>query len=253
MIRIRRTSYPSCLSKPDHEFVQNDYKKDEVISALSNMQHGKCCYCERSLYNLASTEREVEHYQPKSACKDHGGNIQWHIANKWDNLLYACRACNSRKGSQHPFDITTGQRLIIDPTNEDIDPEDHIDFQIDDHIIIFIEKEGSSLGRSTIDKLGLIERTDLLGQFRRIKAHIDLTLFELVNAVVDNNTININSKKEELSRATGAQLEFAAFHRKCIAKRIEEINAKKHKFEAVYGKPFSEIEISIHKGYETAT
>lgn len=253
MIKIRRTSCPSCLDKPDHEFAQNDCKREEVKTSLFSMQHGKCCYCERSLRNLGNSEKEVEHYYPQHACKDTGGNIQWHVANKWDNLLYACRTCNSNKGSRYPFNDTTGQRQIIDPANEAIDPEDHIDFRINDIIITFIAKGGSSLGRSTIDKLKFTERTDLWSEFRRIKGRIDSQVLELVNAITENDTITIDSKKVELSKATSAHQPHAAFYRKYISKRIEEINANKREFEAAYGRPFNKIEINIHKGYETET
>lgn len=252
MIKIRRTSCPPCLNKPHHKFVEKDCTRDEVKQALLTMQYGKCCYCERNIRDLPNTEREVEHYTPKHACRSPGGRIQWHVANSWTNLLYACPACNSDKGKQLPFNNTTNQREIINPTDEDTDPEDHIDFEIDDLIIIHVGKGGSPLGNSTIHKLKLNERSDLYGEFRRIKGGIDLRILKLVNAILSNDTPNIASKKEELSEATSAYQPHAAFYRKYISKRIEEVNAKKHKFEAVYGKPFSEIDINIHKGYETS-
>lgn len=253
MINIRRTSCPVCLNKPEDEFVKNDCRKEEVINALSSMQHGKCCYCERKLNNLGRTEREVEHYIPKIAFGDRDGNIQWHLANKWDNLLYACRSCNSSKGQQLPFNSTTSEREIIDPCCKDIDPEDHIDFIIDDLFIFFVEQDGSSLGRSTIEKLKLDERSDLFGEFRRIKSIIDLQIVELVNAYMNHDTTSVTSNKNELSRATSAHLPFAAFQRKYIVKRLKELNNQRPKFEARYGMSFDEIEINIHKGYETET
>ena len=147
MIKILRESLPSCLNKPDHEFLENDCTKPEVKHTLLAMQHGKCCYCEKDFSDMGSIEIEVEHFIPKHACKDNNGNIQWHIANKWENLLYACKTCNGNKGKKHPKS-GTGQLQIIDPTNEVIDPEDHIDFIIDDPIVIYSEKAGSPLGRS---------------------------------------------------------------------------------------------------------
>ena len=253
MIKILRTSCPACLNKSNHEFVKKDYKREEVINALSGMQHGKCCYCERKINNLGSAERAVEHYIPKSAFKDVNGNFQWHLANKWENLLYACGSCTSSKGSQLPFNSTTGEREIIDPCYEEIDPEDHIDFLIDDNLIFFVERDESSLGRSTIEKLKLVERSDLFGEFRRIKLIIDKQIAELVNASMNNNITSVTSNTNELSRATSAHHPFAAFRRKYIAKRLRELNDQRPRFKAVYGKSFDRIEIDIHKGYETET
>ena len=120
MIRVKRAPCPDCLEKRAIEFVEDDYKNEAVKSTLLTMQHGKCCYCERNLSDLPHTEREVDHYVPKSAFKDGNGNIQWHLANKWDNLLLSCRSCNSKKGAQPPYNKVTRQREIIDPSVTDV-------------------------------------------------------------------------------------------------------------------------------------
>ena len=251
MIKILRAGIPLCLNKPDNEFVEGDCTKPEVKDALLAMQHGKCCYCERDLYELGSAGKDVEHYIPKHACKDGEGNIQWHVANRWDNLLYACKTCNAKKGKEHPIN-RTGQLQIIDPTNEGIDPEDHIDFRINYPIITYSEKAGSSLGRSTIRKLKFNERSELGSKFRKMILRIDEQVYDLVDAITNNNTEKINSVKDDLEKATSAYLPHAAFARKYISNRIKDINAKKDYFEGSSGVPFQEIEINICKGYETA-
>jgi len=79
MIRIHRGNCPLSLQKTGSEFVEGDYKKNDVLLALVEMQHGKCCYCERYLLELPPNEREVEHYIPRSYFKDDSGRIQWHL------------------------------------------------------------------------------------------------------------------------------------------------------------------------------
>lgn len=250
MIMIRRTSCPDCLNKPDDEFVESDYKREEVKTALLDMHYGKCCYCERKISDLADTEREVEHYVPKSASKDENGDIQWHLANKWENLLCACRSCNSNKGWQPPFNSTTNEREIIDPSCADIDPEDHIGFIIDDNLIFFEEQDNSPLGCLTIEKLGFRERSDLFGEFRRVRLNIEETIMELVNACMSSDVTTISSKTKELSRITSAHQPFASFKRKYIQKRMQELNSKRQRFESLYGKSLDPLEVHINRGYD---
>ncbi len=252
MIKIRREGCPTSLNKSG-QFTEADCSKPDVTDALLRMQHGKCCYCERDLAELAKPEREVEHYTPKSNFKDKAGNIQWHLANKWGNLLCSCRSCNSNKGTQLPLNPESGQLEIIDPSSDGTDPEEHIGFLVDDLLIVFVEKNGSKLGRSTIDKLGLFKRHDLYAHFRKTRLQIDQALIELVNAAMDKKTDTVKSKISELSRATSAHLPFAAFRRSFIERRIQEINDSIPAFEAHYGKTFDKLQVSILKGYETLT
>ena len=100
MIKINRVNCPVSLNKDDSKFTEKDYKNEDVVKALLNMQYYKCCYCERDLKELSDSEIEGEHYSPRSSFKDQNGNIQWHLANKWENLLCVCRSCNLRKSEK---------------------------------------------------------------------------------------------------------------------------------------------------------
>ena len=254
MIKIKRAECPECLNKQEKEFVESDYSNPQVIRDLSDMQHGKCCYCEQRLGDIGRTERWVDHYIPQTSFRDRGENIQWHLANKWENLLYSCATCNRAKGIQHPINITTGQLEIIDPSSEDINPEDHIDFYIEGHCISFREKEGSPLGRSTIDRLKLCIRTDLIGKFIMIKAEVEFCFAKLMVALLQNETLAVEQRKNELSRFMSANYAFAAFRRNYIAKGLEELNEIQiPKLEEQYDRTFDRIEIRFPKGFETIT
>jgi len=88
----------SYLSKND------DYKTEDVFKKLKTIYNNKCAFCEGELLDNA---KHIEHYRPKnkderriSCCAN--TSYFW-LAFSWDNLLLACGACNSSKGSC--FDI----------------------------------------------------------------------------------------------------------------------------------------------------
>jgi len=98
---------------------------------LFDMQHRKCCYCEK----LEETRyyRPVEHYRPKA-------QYCW-LAWTWENLLFICWDCNSgAKAAQFP--LASGSisllaeaqppgseaPLLLDPTAPTPDPSDAIRF-----------------------------------------------------------------------------------------------------------------------------
>ncbi len=98
--------------------------------ALAKMQHLLCAYCE--MRQLTPKWRDVEHYRPKSA-------YPW-LAWSWENLLFACKECNSdAKGDQFPI---RGTKLafkrkppglenaeLLDPSVAGFDFRDHIQFR----------------------------------------------------------------------------------------------------------------------------
>lgn len=252
MIKIKRSVCPNSLQKRDKSFVKGDYARDDVKTALLKMQYGKCCYCERRIIELSPTEREVDHYIPRKAFVNGGGNIQWHKANKWENLLFSCVKCNRSKAGKHPCNQKTGETEIIDPSCEDIDPEDHITFNIEDALISYVPQNGSTLGNTTIEKLALCERIDLFAEFRKKKCEIDMEFAYLINSIVIDDDISIDSQKQEIEKTMSAHVAYAAFIRCYIKWRLKKLNTEeipklviKHKIT-----PRS-INIRIPKGFET--
>jgi uncharacterized protein (TIGR02646 family) len=159
---IRRGNCPTSLQKNPDSFVASDYSKEDVKDELFKMQHQKCCYCERDLSELSSTERHVDHYVPQSEFDDQNGNREWHLANRWENLLYSCPKCNSSKSNQVPVNPSNGAIEIINPSDNTLDPEDHITFEIDEVLIYYTARNGSQVGASTIENLKFCERTDVI-------------------------------------------------------------------------------------------
>lgn len=75
---------------------------DLVKPALAEMQHHKCCYCEKP--EEQAKYRDVEHYRPKS--------LYWWLAWTWENLLFSCVECN-REYKANQFPRVAGDRLLV--------------------------------------------------------------------------------------------------------------------------------------------
>lgn len=180
MIKIRRTAAPDILlSNPDPSL--KTYADIEVRRSLSAMQHRKCCYCEKiidlcdifpdddNLVNGSHVEKHVEHFRPK------GKEEYRHLTNDWTNLLLACNTCNMNKGQK--FEVNQdGDPLCIDPSNPDIDPEDHIMLRERDEKKIepdgfegrLIPRNDSVFGEWTINNVRLNESTSRKDRWEKI-------------------------------------------------------------------------------------
>ena len=123
MIKIDRLVYekPACL-EPTPPPTSKTYQK--VRKDLWQMQKGKCCYCEMEVPESGQSAH-IEHYRPK-------GKPEFeHLTNEWTNLLLACPGCNGAKHNEFPLDAA-GHPLIIDPSDDDTNPEDHLEYYVND-------------------------------------------------------------------------------------------------------------------------
>lgn len=77
------------------------YAHRDIKEALESIYHHKCAFCETK-----SEVLEVEHFRNKA-----GENAYYWLVYSWDNLLLACKMCNSYKSSQ--FEIL-GERVAFD-------------------------------------------------------------------------------------------------------------------------------------------
>jgi len=253
MIKIQRIACPGCLDINIRNLIATDYSQDDVLEALLRMQYFKCCYCEKDLTKLGGSALWVEHFIAKddNCFKDIHGNVNWDQANNWNNLLYSCSTCNRSKGTDKPFDIS-GKRRLIDPSYSRIDPERHIDFFIDDEIIFYKEKNHSGLGRNTIRNLKLKRRNDVYALLRKTKIKIDALFGELVDALTDGNTLEVNAKINELIRTTSAHRPHAAFCRKYIQQKITNFNNRHlNLINKQLGLQLNPISLNIASGFQT--
>ena len=147
MIKIKRDKCPLRLSKGYK--LSNEGCKSEVVETLHQMQYGKCCYCERKI-NKTGHDQAIEHYKPKSEFPE--------LENTWENLLQACSCCNGDKLAKFPTD-ENGLPLLIDPSESNINPEDHFEFDLNDEDNLVFgrikQKNKSRRGQITIEAIGL--------------------------------------------------------------------------------------------------
>lgn len=164
MIKLRRLPEPDCLKDiraarlAGIRTLSRDPKSDEidgyriVSGDLWRGQHYKCCYCESK---VGHSFNDVEHYRPKGRA-DRRPNViathgYWWLAFSWDNLLYACAACN-RSGKNDQFPLTSTnvlvaeqqppgdeEPLLIDPCG-DKNPVEHIEH-------VFVSLNGNPAAR----------------------------------------------------------------------------------------------------------
>ena len=142
--------------------------KRQLVSALWTMQHEKCCYSETYISEQGHG-RAVEHFRPKSIFQGK--------RNDWENLLLACAHSNGKKHDKFPTVLTgggdsdgidqvvvladprDGEPLLIDPSDPDTNPEDYLDFVVDDEDVPLlgqvVARTGCPRGLATIQITGI--------------------------------------------------------------------------------------------------
>lgn len=162
-------------------------ENDELRDALHKRHYeGKCCYCERK--RDKKLERDVEHYRPKKAVtvkengKDkaiEGHKGYWWVAYDWDNLLIACKTCNTgHKMNLFPLldeknrvfeegDLSQEEPMLLNPALED--PERYIAYHYEEannlsKIAFPIPSQEDTNGRGEMTiEIAKLNRDDLMG------------------------------------------------------------------------------------------
>ena len=160
MIQINRTRKPGVLAAKENKWkaeiraaatpkaratAQNRYRHKEIKTALDQMFHGKCAYCESAITHI--DYGHIEHFKPKAV------PAYFELAVDWDNLLLACGRCNGveNKGVKFPG-LAEGDPLV-NPTEEDPDQHFKFDFDVTTKLANVLSKTGR--GETTWRILGL--------------------------------------------------------------------------------------------------
>ncbi len=174
---------PELVKKLTEEFKIDSkkpvWRQDYIQAKLLEMSAGKCCYCECEI-NVAGSDLHIEHFYPKHLYKENVVN--------WENLLPACKRCNTKKGT-----LDTKKNPIIHPIKND--PKDHL------KVNQFYLYSKDELGEFTIDKLDLNDADRLAVD--RYKLGLEIikkldVLFKEINNISIFNEKNIAKICREL-------------------------------------------------------
>jgi hypothetical protein len=188
VIRIPRPAEPPVLSKVRAERLHAAREAvargervepegyDCVKRELAEMQHHKCCYCEKR--EEQAKYRDVEHYRPKA--------LYWWLAWTWENLLFACIDCN-REHKRDSFPLSPGDTqllaeqappggerpLVIDPSDPLVEPVREIAFRREKvhGRERWVPRGVTARGRKTIEVCGL-DRPNLLDYYAEHVVHV---------------------------------------------------------------------------------
>lgn len=205
MIKIRRAECPSALVDASSDRKQYDHP--DVVARLHDMQNKKCCYCEKYI-EKEGHEQAIEHFRPKAP------NMYPNLQNEWKNLLHSCAFCNGAKWCHFPVDEDGGP-LLIDPSDEEMDPEDVFGVNVDDEDdlnfgrMVIRHERFRRRGETTSDilKLNLIAR-------RRDRRSDYIRLFEAyVDIAEARDDIVKRQKVIAFEGMLGANNRYAAFAR----------------------------------------
>jgi uncharacterized protein (TIGR02646 family) len=200
VIRVRRTAAPRAIvrnganwlaslfaatTKEQVSAALGKYKHPEIRTALEQLFHEKCAYCESLITHVTWTH--IEHFRPKAVSRYR------RYAFTWSNLLLSCTKCNGapNKGNQFPLAAAGGP--LIDPTRDD--PSAHFDFDYDITTRIASVIPTTTRGRTTEQILGLNRqalvrhRSDVVRRLLLIKAHANAdphAAAEVLNAQRDD-------------------------------------------------------------------
>lgn len=174
MIKLTRPDKPIELTDDKEKELISDFKesgksvwrKDYIVEALKEMSHNKCSFCETKLGTQAR-ELQVEHFHCKDEYPDE--------VVEWNNLLPACRQCNSNKGI-----IDTYKSPFIDPSIDD--PRDY--FYLKQCMIRSKDNDVNSKGRKTVDRLQLNHRERLVNPRLTIYAAMQTKLADIHNKAI---------------------------------------------------------------------
>jgi uncharacterized protein (TIGR02646 family) len=220
------------LGKPQSKDFPNHWGNEDVRRALWDMQHHKCCYCERK--REKNRESDVEHFRPKADVTEANPNHKgyWWLAYHWENLLFSCRYCNQQFKQNHfPIpdeskrartptnSIIDEQAFLIDPAEED--PEEHICFDWyelpsatdGERQMLAYVRHRTEKGSRTIEIAGLnggdlpVERGSLVLELEALAIQVKVKQFLRAELAA------IQKIGEKIREATSSKKPFTAFRR----------------------------------------
>ncbi len=213
--------------------IPNLWTTDKTVKEyLYKSQYEKCCYCEQK---RGKGEMDVEHFRPKAGVEENSKHTgYWWLAYEWDNLLTACKICNTKKGVKFPLqeeskrafnkhdDIKKEEPFLINPLTEN--PEDFIEYDIPKNNTqpLMIKAVGKNKrGDKTVSELtGINSEVTLLARGYQFKSYCRLYR---IFSVLKNDTEKKEKVYEEIKEEVQLSNPFAGMARYYFIKVLELI------------------------------
>jgi uncharacterized protein (TIGR02646 family) len=235
-------------TRGQYKFDQRLYSHPQIVSALKELFHGKCAFCETPIAVADKTGKyasykllkfgpstvlfEVQHFRPKSHAIGLDGVVAvdhylW-LAYQWSNLYLSCQPCNSLKASRFPIRANTratpesGAKSLAKESPLLLDPcadraEDHLVFTIDGKVASDTEE-----GMTTIEVYGL-NRDQLIGNRKKIYKSLQSDYALKIKRLGKSGIARDKAFRQQLSTRFEPQRPYAALHRQFIKQWLHEV------------------------------
>jgi uncharacterized protein (TIGR02646 family) len=205
------------------DFDRDIYAHEDVKRLLRQMQHMKCCYCER---RYGPAYNDVEHFRPKAEVRRDRRSREaelgyWWLAYRFDNLYFACATCNRSKGAYFPLvegtqplgpeqdpRLVPEQALLLDPGYDKV--EEHLTFVRDPAGNYRITaRNGSARGKCTLEgvELDRDELDELRDQY--FLFHLKPVVEEFQEAVKTGDAERQERQRRRAQELTRSEAEFS--------------------------------------------
>jgi 5-methylcytosine-specific restriction endonuclease McrA len=190
------------------------YGHKTVKDALKQIQHKKCCFCEK---NEGDQYGAIEHYRPKDGYKDKKGQKikkpgYYGQGYTWTNLYFVCAPCNTIKGALFPLEIESKravgyQRInrespyLLDPGGVK-NPRDHIVFDFE------LIRGLTDFGKQTIEICGL-DREGLDNARKKLIDNINVRLY-ILDRRIHHSLRQVEEAEKFIINSIKAESEFSA-------------------------------------------
>lgn len=208
-------------------------RKTDVFPAVMQLFSEKCAYCETPVISMLA---DIDHFRPRaSVAEDARHPGYWWLANRWDNILLACRGCNAAKSNRFPLEdekrrafIVGGeiyeQPLLIDPTVDN--PAEH--FVYDERGFVASD---TLRGQTTIAQLRL-NRDSLVLERKQAVHHLLARIEQLKHALLaekkgEDNKEFINTCLWHLQDLTDKKSTYSAIKRQFLVYELSGLYSAK--------------------------
>ena len=215
MINIKRAECPPQLIDPNPE--GEAWSRPLVRKTLWKMQHEKCCYCEAKI-KLHGPTQNIEHHYPRKKYPEQKNN--------WNNLLHSCADCNQDKSCDFPLNAEYVP-LIINPSDDNIDPEDHITFNLavenPEFLGVPYAKNDSEFGEESIRLLKLDLEEKCIDRAVYLKDYIYDAYLKLVISFRSKDIQDFEDAKYEFEKLLSSKKIYSAFTREFARQKQMDI------------------------------